>query len=255
MSGMLAPEVLVLGGSGVVGRGIVAALLEAGSPVLAAARDPDRLQQLRDGFADEPGLSILRGSVADDTSAAALAADVALRPRPLSAVVASLGSPLQRGRMVDRPSDLLMQRLVDDVMPHLSAARHLLPLLGQGQRAGRYILIGSPCALRPWSGHGDASVAAAATRMLAQVLHEEAQALGVRVQMLELAHPVCTPENASNACSEWPSALGVGRSVVSLLDGGGDNRVIQRCDSLACTPPPRLLSGVVAQPDWLAAGA
>ncbi|HBZ46639.1 MAG TPA: aklaviketone reductase, partial [Stenotrophomonas sp.] len=34
MNGTLAPEVLVLGGTGSVGQGIVAALLEAGSPVL-----------------------------------------------------------------------------------------------------------------------------------------------------------------------------------------------------------------------------
>ncbi|WP_196484393.1 NmrA family NAD(P)-binding protein, partial [Xanthomonas translucens] len=39
MSGTLDPEVLVLGGTGTIGRGVVGALLEAGSPVLAVARD------------------------------------------------------------------------------------------------------------------------------------------------------------------------------------------------------------------------
>ncbi|WP_267126207.1 NmrA family NAD(P)-binding protein, partial [Xanthomonas sacchari] len=51
MSGMLAPEVLVLGGSGTVGQGVVQALLEAGSPVLAVARDRARLTALHDGTA------------------------------------------------------------------------------------------------------------------------------------------------------------------------------------------------------------
>ncbi|MCC4592492.1 SDR family NAD(P)-dependent oxidoreductase, partial [Xanthomonas campestris pv. cannae] len=81
MSGMLAPEVLVLGGSGTVGQGVVQALLEAGSPVLAVARDRARLAALRERHRDEPGLDVLAGSVATDATAAALVAEVAQRPR------------------------------------------------------------------------------------------------------------------------------------------------------------------------------
>lgn len=217
MSGTLQPEVLVLGGAGNVGQGVVAALLEAGSPVLVAGRDPGRLRALRRQFADEPALETVPGSVADDSAAAALAARVAQRPRPLAAVIASLGSPLQRGRLLERPLAGLRRRLDRDVLPHLAAARQLLPLLAQAGPGGRYVLIGSPCAMRAWSGHGEASVAAAAIRMLAQVLHDEAQLLGVRVQLLEVANPVCTPGNARQACAGWPSALAVGRRAVALL--------------------------------------
>ena len=52
MSGILTPEVLVLGAGGTVGFGVVGALLEAGSPVLALGRDGMRMQALAEHFAD-----------------------------------------------------------------------------------------------------------------------------------------------------------------------------------------------------------
>lgn len=241
MSGTLAPEVLVLGGTGNVGQGIVAALLEAGSPVLVVGRDPGRLAALREQFADEPGLETMLGSVADDGSARALAERIAQRPRALAAVVASLGAPLRSARLLDKSADWLQQRLQTDLVPHVNAAHHLLPLLQPRAGGAHYVVIGSPCGLRPWAGHGDTSVASAALRMFVQVLHEEAQGVGVRAQMLEVVHPVCTPVNAANACAEWPSALAVGRRVVSVLDGCRDTRPFLRCDNLDSALPKGLL--------------
>ncbi|MBC3972666.1 NAD(P)H-binding protein, partial [Xanthomonas translucens] len=81
MSGTLDPEVLVLGGTGNIGLGVVRALLEAGSPVLAVARDRGRLRALRDRYSDEPALDVLQGSVCNDATAATLAAAVDQRPR------------------------------------------------------------------------------------------------------------------------------------------------------------------------------
>ncbi|AKK67505.1 SDR family NAD(P)-dependent oxidoreductase [Xanthomonas translucens] len=221
MSGTLDPEVLVLGGTGNIGLGVVRALLEAGSPVLAVARDRGRLRALRDRYSDEPALDVLQGSVCNDATAATLAAAVDQRPRPLAGVVASLGSPLRCGRLLDQPLTALRRRMEADLLPHLAAARHLLPLLAQAERGGRYILLGSPCALRAWAGHGESSVAAAAIRMLAQVLHEEAKPLGVRVQLLSLTHPVCRSEAGADACPEWFTTLSVGRAAVALLADAG----------------------------------
>ncbi|PPT91372.1 SDR family oxidoreductase [Xanthomonas theicola] len=221
MSGTLDPEILVLGGTGHIGRGVVRALLEAGSPVLAVARDRGRLRALRARYGDEPALDVLQGSVGNDAGAAALAAALAQRPRPLAGVVASLGSPPRSGRLLDQPLAALRRRLEADLLPQLAAARHLLPLLARAERGGRYLLLGNPCALRAWAGHGESSVAAAAIRMLAQVLHEEAKPLGVRVQLLSLTHPVCRTEAGADDCPEWFTTLGVGRAAVSLLAEGG----------------------------------
>ncbi|WP_386262656.1 NAD-dependent epimerase/dehydratase family protein, partial [Xanthomonas translucens] len=79
MSGTLDPEMLVLGGTGTIGLGVVRALLEAGSPVLAVARDRGRLRALRDRDGNAPALDVLEGSVCNDATAATLAAAVAQR--------------------------------------------------------------------------------------------------------------------------------------------------------------------------------
>ncbi|SDR02122.1 NAD(P)-dependent dehydrogenase, short-chain alcohol dehydrogenase family [Pseudoxanthomonas sp. CF385] len=214
----LTPGALVLGAGGNVGFGVVGALLEAGSPVLAVGREGPRMSALAEHFDDEPGLELLHAPcIHDDRDAARLADQVRERGRPLRAVFASMGTPLQSGRLLDRPASFLLEKLEADLIPHLAAARHLLPLLAEGQHAANYVLIGGPYAERGWSGYGHASVTGAAMRMLAQVLHEEAHVLGVRVQLLSVDKPVCTPENAVNACAEWPNALAVGRSAVSLL--------------------------------------
>jgi len=123
--------------------------------------------------------------------------------------------------MLDQPVTALRRRMEADLLPHLAAARHLLPLLAQAERGGRYILLGSPCALRAWAGHGESSVAAASIRMLAQVLHEEAKPLGVRVQLLSLTHPVCRSEAGADDCPEWFTTLSVGRAAVALLADAG----------------------------------
>lgn len=221
MTGMVQSQTVVLGGAGNVGAGIVAALLEAQLPVLVVGRDAAKLAALRARHSDSPLLETLQGSVADDAAAQALAAELAQRPRPLAAVVASLGSPLKAGRLLDRPVSALRRRLDRDLLPHLAAARHLMPLLAEADGGGRYLLLGSPCALRAWSAHGDISIAAAATRMLAQVLHEEAKPLGVRVHLLSVEQPVCTPSRAKEACPEWIRAVDVGRAAVSLIAGPG----------------------------------
>lgn len=237
MSGMLQPEVAVLGGTGLVGGGIVEALLEAGSPVLAVGRDALRLQALKERFAGAPMLDTMHGSVADDASAARLAERIAEeRARPLAAVVACIGSPFDKGRLLDRPSSMLLKRLQRDLLPHLAAARHLLPLLAD--LGGRYVLVGAPCALRAWAGHGDVSIVAAATRMLAHVLHEEAQPLGVRVQLLSVDQPVRDPARSGQTCREWLEPLTVGRGAVSLLAGRGvPGQVVVGIDRVSASLP------------------
>ncbi|MEQ4574878.1 MAG: SDR family oxidoreductase [Gammaproteobacteria bacterium] len=244
MSGMLQPEVAVLGATGLVGGGVVQALLEAGSPVLAIGRSALRLKALKDRFADAPALDTMAGSVAGDAAAEALANRIADRSRPLAAVVACIGSPLSKGRLLDRPASALLKRLQNDLLPHLAAARHLLPLLADF--GGRYVLVGGLCALRLWAVHGDISIVASATRMLAHVLHEEAQPLGVRVQLLSVDQPVRNPAQPTEACREWLDPPTVGRSAVSLLAGRGvPGQVVVGVDRLlASLPVTGLMAGV-----------
>ena len=101
----LTPGALVLGAGGNVGFGVVGALLEAGSPVLAVGREGPRMSALAEHFDDEPGLDLLHAPcIHDDRDAARLAEQVRERDRPLRAVFASMGTPPQSGRLLDRPA-------------------------------------------------------------------------------------------------------------------------------------------------------
>jgi hypothetical protein len=142
--------------------------------------------------------------------------------------------------VTDRNGDELLGAMQADLMPHVHAVRHLLPLLQDNVHARRYVMIGSPANAKPWAGYGETRSPpprCACTRRWCTRKRRR----WVCAQMLEVCSPVCTPANAANACIEWPSSLLVGRRVVSLLDGCRDNRAIVRCDSSDAELPRGLL--------------
>jgi NAD(P)-dependent dehydrogenase (short-subunit alcohol dehydrogenase family) len=205
---------LVLGASGCLGGALVASALDAGRPVIAIGRDTEALDRLRETHADAR-LHILTASVASDTEAAELSHRVRALDLPVTGVLAAIRGAPVRGRLLDQPGDVLRRRIDEDLLPHLFAARHLLPMLSP-QARGAYVLIGGPGADYPWAGYGHDSIAAAALRMLARVLHDEARALGVHVHLLGVDAPLRTPGNLRHACPEWPSLGAVARRAVSM---------------------------------------
>jgi NAD(P)-dependent dehydrogenase (short-subunit alcohol dehydrogenase family) len=208
---------LVLGATGIVGRGIVRAAVEAGRPVIAVARDQAGLEQLRAAHSDAD-IAVLAGSVANDEDGATLVAALRGIARPIVGVVAAVAGPGGRGRLLDQPTEALRCKLDADLLPHLAAARALLPLLADAGRGGSYVLIGGPGSELPWAGYGHRSVAAAALRMLARALHDEARAMGIRVQLLSVDAPVRIEAQRANACPQWPTATAIGRRALALVE-------------------------------------
>jgi NAD(P)-dependent dehydrogenase (short-subunit alcohol dehydrogenase family) len=216
MTGTIQAPLLVLGGAGIVGAGVVDAAVEAGWPVIAVDRDVDGLERLRVRHADAD-LTLLPGSFASDADGLAIVDALRRTGRPLAGVVATVAGGGARGRLLDRPSATLCQQLDQDLVPHLVAARQLLPLLAQADRGASYILIGGPGGATPWAGYGHRSVAAAALRMLAAVLHDEARPLGVRLQLLAVDAPVCIENERIKPCPHWPTAVSIGRRALGLV--------------------------------------
>lgn len=213
---MKAPLV-VLGATGGVGRGVVQAAIDSGRPVIAVARRSSELKALQAGY-PHADLTVVTGSVANDAAGAKLARALRKLGRPIAGVVAAVCGSAERGRLLDNPAQFLRRKLDEDLLPHLAAARHLLPLLTERDRGGTYVLIGGPGSEHPWAGYGHRSIGAAALRMLARVLHDEARQLAVRVQLLAVDTPVCTEFNQRHSCPEWPSALSVGQRAMALID-------------------------------------
>ena len=212
----MSAALVVLGATGGVGRGVVRAALERGHPVIAVARHVDALAAMAHDFRGTD-LATLPGSVASDSDGAALADRLRELRRPFAGIVASVCGSASSGRVLDQPAAFLQRKLDEDLLPHLAAARHLLPLLSAAGR-GNYLMIGGPGSEHPWAGHGHRSIGAAALRMLARVLHDEARAFDVRVQLLAVDVPVCTAANRKHASSRWPSALAIGQQAVALVE-------------------------------------
>ncbi|RNF83617.1 SDR family NAD(P)-dependent oxidoreductase [Montanilutibacter psychrotolerans] len=235
---------VILGATGVVGRGIVQAAVEAGRPVIAVARDAAELGRLQACHAGAD-ITTLVGSVSTDADSAELAQALRGLRRPLAGVIVTIAGSGTRGRLLDQPVDALRQQFDEDLLPHLAAARHLLPLLAKAERGASYLLIGGPGSELPWAGYGHRSVASAAQHMLARVLHDEARTFAVRVQLLAVDMPVCSDDNRAHACPQWPSAVAIGRRALALLDqrdGNQTPRAVVRYGSprsTAPTPPQR----------------
>lgn len=213
MSGTVPPAVLVVGATGTVGRGVVAAALAAGHPLVAVARSRTRLRALRTAYPDAD-ISLVPATIDTDEDAAWLARSVRRLRRPLLGCVVAIRADGARGRISDQPSERLVQTLTRELRPQLALARGVLPLLGDGQG---YVVVGGPGDERPWAGYGHRSVASAALRMLARVLHDELRPRGVRVQLLAVESPVRPHAGAACACPEWPTADTVGSRALALL--------------------------------------
>jgi NAD(P)-dependent dehydrogenase (short-subunit alcohol dehydrogenase family) len=215
--GTIKAPIVVLGATGAVGRGAVRAAIEVGRPVIAVGRNLQQLVQLRLEHRGADA-SVLATTIAADPDGARLAEMLRRDGRPLAGVVDAMSGDEGRGRLIDHPSDVLRRTLDDDLLPHLAAARHLIPLLAEARRVGSYVFIGGPGTETPWSNYGFRSVAAAGLRMLACVLHDEARLLDVRVQMLSIGAPVRGETPCAHHCPEWPSGLAIGRRALQLID-------------------------------------
>lgn len=237
------PVLLVLGATGLAGRGVVAAAVAAGRPVVAVARRMDELLQLRAAHA-AADLTILCGSVADEARSARLVKALRRLGRPLAGIVTSICNDCGRGRVLEQPVAALRAALDQNLLAHAAAARHLLPLLAQGGRAGRYVLIGGPDGEQPWAGYGHRAIVSASLRMLARVLHEEARSLAVRVQLLAVESPLRDGTNPAHAGETWPTAEAVGQRALQLIDQDDATparAIVRYAAATADTVPPSAL--------------
>ena len=227
-------NLVVLGATGALGSAVVDAAGRDGQPVIAIARDAGALSTLR-AHHPHADITTLAASVGSDGQAAALAQRLRELDRPLSGVVAAICGDCGRGRVLDEPAEFLRRRLDEDLLPHLFAARHLLPLLASHGNGG-YVLIGGPGAEHPWAGYGHRSIGAAALQMLARVLHDEARAFPVHVQLLAVDSPARTEANARHACTGWPGADAIARRALDMLDPR-ERRPAQAVVSYAAAQP------------------
>ncbi len=239
MNGTIAPQsltsVLVLDADCESGRGVVAAAAAIRRPIIATGTDTDALKGLR-RLHPEAALTLIDGDSRDDAYAARLASAVAAIDRPLGAVVAAIAPPSLRGRVLDQPVETLRDALDQTLIAHTAAARHLLPLLKRCDRGGAYVMLGGAGSRAPWAGYGHRSVAAAALRMLAEVLHNEARTLSLRLQLLSVEDPL--DEEASPLTARVVGSKALSLALCERCTGATRAVVDFRAQASACSTPP-----------------
>ena len=228
---------LVLEATTPIGRALVDQALRQGRAVVAAALDDAGLRELHAAHR-KADLTVLPGAANDATSAAALVADLRELGRPLAGVIAAYCCEPRRGRLLDMGDEVLDELVREEMLPHLAAARALVPLLAEGGRNGAYLVIGGPGSEQPWAGYGLRSVAGAANRMLLRVLHDEARALSVRVQLLAVEMPTRTDDNAERACAQWPTAQAIAERALALADPQRQREPAEAVVRYACNSMP-----------------
>lgn len=210
-------SVIVVGASGGIGSEVVANLLAEGYPVVGVGRHRDTLLDLADRLQRPAGLTLLPASVESESASRDLVQQLTNLRRRFAGAIVAIGPPRDCGRLLDRDEVFLEDRLHAHVVTQFSAARHLIPFLAQNSPNALYLSVSSAATEHPWAGFGHFSIANAALRMLAKVVHAESRDLPVRVQQLALAGLVRTWRNESCACNAWLEADAVGRAAIDLL--------------------------------------
>ena len=247
--GTIEAPIAVVGATGTIGSAVVGLLVAAGQPVIAIAPSLDRLGTLRDA---SPSGAVLpfAGRVETDADAARLARRLRELGRPLAGVVvtfphgrsAVIGA--DRGRLLDQSTETLCECLRQTVLAQHALARHVIPLLAESGRNTHYVIVGGPGSETPWAGFGHRSVAMAATRMLARVLHDEARPSGVRVQLLSIDSPLRSDEPGAHECPEWPTAGDIAHTVLRLTDRSTTERPTDAVVTSVRSTTARALVGV-----------
>ncbi len=180
---------VVAGGTGNVGRRIVAALLGAGATVIVPSRSPERLDRLQGSLAtrDRSRLVPMIGDVADERDALRLRGEALASTGRLDAAVATLGSWHAAPSLVAAERRDLARVLDDYLLAHFVVARTLIPALAEA--GGSYTLVNGPSAFQPFPGSSLVSIATAGQAMLARALMQEMEGSRVRVNEVVLYTP------------------------------------------------------------------
>jgi NAD(P)-dependent dehydrogenase (short-subunit alcohol dehydrogenase family) len=214
----MALSVVVVGGTGNVGRGIVAAALGRGWDVTVVDHDDSRFAALADELG---GATTVVGSVADGEQATALATGLDLLS--VDAVVLAVNVPFTPGPLLSTSWPDAAQHLDAYLRLHLSAVSAFVPLLKPG---AVLVGMGGGMADIPAKGMGVVSMAQAAARMLYRHAEREARSSDVIVREVLIRAMV---HGFGDAGEPGPGMLGadeIGRRVCEVIESAREAEVV-----------------------------
>ncbi len=213
-------KTIVIGGStGAVGRGMVRYYATEGHRVIAIVRDEAKRTELKTYL---NGLKLDIGNVTLLVNAYQDEADIERLQQQLGElsnidiVIASLGGWYHGPTLYELPIAEWDAVVNNSLSSHFRFAKAVMPLL-EKQRSGAYAFINGGASEYPVPHSGVISVMAAAQKMMAQVLHQEASPYGVRVFGVA-AFTVVQTDRTADMSELWLTPGDIGEYALNLLD-------------------------------------
>lgn len=208
----MAAPVLVIGATGEVGEGIVAALIGGGHAVIAAARRAEGLAALAGRLGHPSALRLQAGSLESDEAAAALAAAAG----PVGAVVVAVNAQRRPARLADLDTPALAALVAADLFSHYAAARCFLPRLPE---EGAFIGIGGGSADFILDGGVAMSMAQAGLRQMYRGLaHERGHGSDAPALRELIIASVVAGRAHGQADPAWVTAREIGEQVRAMIE-------------------------------------
>lgn len=206
--------IVVAGGTGDVGVGIVVALTELGAEVVVPVRSIAKVDALRTELRQPDRLTAIEGFPTDEAGVTRLR-DALAKIGPIDATVASLGSWVQHGTLMDLDVDTLRSAADGLLFSHVLFARAVLPNLRLGSS---YIAINGAAAEDPVPGSAVVSVMTSGLAMLVRAIAAEHPTIHVHTLLLR---SVIATRTRDRHDPSWVTPEEVGRFAATLLTPTG----------------------------------
>jgi NAD(P)-dependent dehydrogenase (short-subunit alcohol dehydrogenase family) len=212
---------LITGSSSGFGRALAQAALERGYRVVATARQPEQLQELRDRYPDRV-LTVALDVTDEQSVQQAVAAALSAYDR-IDVLVNNAGYGAF-GAIEEFSADDIRQQFEVNFFGLLNVTRAVLPTMRE-QRSGHILNISSVGGFASFSGAGIYSASKFALEGASEALAQEAKPLGIKVTIVEPgAFRTAFRTNASSKppahlIADYAQTSGKTRELLQAMDG------------------------------------
>jgi NAD(P)-dependent dehydrogenase (short-subunit alcohol dehydrogenase family) len=182
--------VLVSGGTGALGRAVLAELLDSGADVVSTWVTEREVDAVREQLGEPDRLRLVEADLSSDEGAAS-AVDAA-PDGTLAGLVTLAGGFASGGRLHEAPAEEFERMLELNLLTAMRLSRAAMPKLLEG--GGSIVCVGAKAALQPFSGASGYVVSKAAVLALVRTLAIEYRDDGVRANAI-LPSVIDTPAN------------------------------------------------------------
>jgi 3-oxoacyl-[acyl-carrier protein] reductase len=180
---------VVTGGSGIIGSGIIRALLERNASVVAPVRNAKGAARLEAVVAGVPTdkLQVLEADVGTEAGVELLAQEISAKYGTIDYIVTSIGSWWQKGPLLEQPLSEVTQQILNLAVAHWLVAKALVPLLKDSPESGYIIISGTAGEQLVMPETGLVTVGASTLFGISTVLREELRGKAFRLNEVRLS--------------------------------------------------------------------